>query len=213
MRVHRVVQHMSDYTPTGTQPHRRPSRRPILSGSTVHRPTVSPNGHALVSLAARVTQCARSRHRVLTPSCTTMTTTAPSTNPGSLGCELLTEIGCGVQHTRVPVCLATLQGQHDRGQDHRACYGPLLDQYGQKWLANLPMSVRWPKYDTKGDQNLRIASPITVESRFAQKRCDFWSTLPRRPHICGSPAICDSPRAHILCTWFIHRIHVTDHGR
>ena len=102
-------------------------------------------------------------------------------NPASLGCELLTEAGCGVQHAQEYPYV----WQHQ--QDNTTEGGAVAKTMGLYWTnvaktgspnsADVP--VQWPKYDAKGDRNLRIASPITVESRFSGPQCDFWGSLPQ----------------------------------
>eukprot|EP00035_Acanthoeca_spectabilis_P034298 m.28263 g.28263 ORF g.28263 m.28263 type:complete len:640 (+) comp6526_c0_seq1:11-1930(+) len=104
-------------------------------------------------------------------------------DPKSLGCELLSEVGCGVQHAQE---IKYIFGQHDEGAPRAvsaamnewwanlAIHG---DPNGKTPTGTLPV---WPAYSKEAprvmtiDENPKVASGLPRYSR-----CEVWDALPR----------------------------------
>eukprot|EP00937_MAST-01D_sp_MAST-1D-sp2_P006477 g6477.t1 len=102
-------------------------------------------------------------------------------DPASLGCELLTEAGCGVAHAQeYPYIWQRADDTTAGGRAVAAAMGLYWTNVAKTGSPNsAAVPVQWPKYDEKSDRNLKIDHPISVVSGYARQTCDFWDTLPR----------------------------------
>ncbi len=108
-------------------------------------------------------------------------------DPGSLGCQLSAEVGCGVPHAaEVPHVWGHLDGILPAAHRMTEAMGLYWSNFAKHGSPNgdgsgaSSVPVHWPRYNRTSDQHLRLANEIRVGEGLARLNCDFWDSLPRQ---------------------------------
>ena len=103
-------------------------------------------------------------------------------DPSSKGCQLDSEVGCGVFHaSELPFVFGDTAIRLKSGtqlSDAMMKYWSNMAKFGTPNSDDV--EVQWPKYDQDEDRNIHLADPITVDAGYGKLNCDFWDSLPRQ---------------------------------